>query len=664
MKKSIIKKYIPWVLLAALAVLLAVLPGIARSRAEAGAEASVLSAQAEIGEIASTLAGGGTLKAEDAVEVTVPDGVEIKKFLVANGDAVHEGDALASIDKSSVMNAVVQVQETIDKLTEDLKTASEEQSYTTLTAQTSGRVKAVYVQTGDDVREAMLTHGALAVISLDGMMAVKFQSAFPVTAGQSVEVTTSDEKVCAGRVESVLEGGTVVTLSDDGPAPGDLVEISNADGALLGSGTLYIHSPWNVLATSGTVSSVSIREESRVYNGSMLISVNNMENSADYEKSLALRREYEDLMKELFVMYQNGAVTAPCDGYVAEIDKDIVTDVASSGEYHIRLLANAPDGGMDGAFNRVGMVTAIGDDGTLTVKMQLADAPVEDYSAPEVSTEASTMTLEGKCIPTAVYAWTGESWEETAVQVGDVFIFAYDADGNLLWMVYAGHNDIPTIPGFDAGGNSNMDPSALIGDLSGLLSGMGGGGFSGGFYGSYGTETQESEEELFSLEGITICTVTPGDKMTIDITVDELDILQYALGMEAEITVDALPGKAYTGVVTHLGGIGSNAGGSSKFTVELTLDRDENMLEGMNTSVVVHKDRSETLRIPTAALHDSGSKSFVYTNYDAKTEQLLAPVEVRTGISDSQYTEILSGLEENQMIWYTYYDQVVVKNAA
>ena len=143
--------------------------------------------------------------------------------------------------------------------------------------------------------------------------------------------------------------------------------------------------------------------------------------------------------------------------------------------------------------------------------------------------------------------------------------------------------------------------------------------------------------------------------MTVTIKVDELDILQYALGMEADISVDALPGNTYTGTVTAIGGIGTNEGGNSKFDVELTLDREPDMLNGMNASVVVHKSTSSALLIPIAALNDSGSKTTVYTAYDQKTGQLLAPVEVTTGISDGENVEILSGLEEGQLVWYSYY---------
>ena len=180
-------------------------------------------------------------------------------------------------------------------------------------------------------------------------------------------------------------------------------------------------------------------------------------------------------------------------------------------------------------------------------------------------------------------------------------------------------------------------------------------GLIGGGGGASGSAAAPVDDGLFPLEGTTVCTVTPTDTMTVTISVDELDILQYSLGMEADISVDALPGNTYTGTVTAIGGVGTNEGGNSKFDVELTLDRAADMLNGMNASVVVRKSTGTALLIPIAALNDSGSKTTVYTAYDQKTGQLLAPVEVTTGISDGENVEILSGLEEGQMIWYSYY---------
>ena len=67
-KKSTFRKILPWVGFAVLALLLALLPRLARS-AETGEKASVLTAAAAMGDVENTLGGGGTLTAEEPIEV-------------------------------------------------------------------------------------------------------------------------------------------------------------------------------------------------------------------------------------------------------------------------------------------------------------------------------------------------------------------------------------------------------------------------------------------------------------------------------------------------------------------------------------------------------------------------------------------------------------------
>ncbi len=92
-KKKTVKRIIGWIVLALVAAGLAILPNLAR-RAANPDQASVLTAKAEQGEIEYTLAGGGTLTAEDPIEVKIPDTVEVLHYLVENGQRVEKDQAL------------------------------------------------------------------------------------------------------------------------------------------------------------------------------------------------------------------------------------------------------------------------------------------------------------------------------------------------------------------------------------------------------------------------------------------------------------------------------------------------------------------------------------------------------------------------------------------
>ena len=189
------------------------------------------------------------------------------------------------------------------------------------------------------------------------------------------------------------------------------------------------------------------------------------------------------------------------------------------------------------------------------------------------------------------------------------------------------------------------------------------GGFpSGGSWGGTGgMAEQEPAFELYGLEMAEIAAVTPQDTMTLEITIDELDIKALQVGMTAQVKIDALGGEKYTATITQIGNTGTNNGGNSKYTVELTMDRAENMLSGMNaTATIVLSTVSDVLTIPADALVEQGNQTIVYTGYDEETETLLDPVSVTVGCSDGETVQILEGLADGQTYYYAYYDTLEI----
>ncbi|MCI7727966.1 MAG: HlyD family efflux transporter periplasmic adaptor subunit [Clostridiales bacterium] len=181
----------------------------------------------------------------------------------------------------------------------------------------------------------------------------------------------------------------------------------------------------------------------------------------------------------------------------------------------------------------------------------------------------------------------------------------------------------------------------------------------GGYGGSSSTQTQ-----LYDLVGDVLMTVTPQDTMTLTVPVDESDISSVKTGMLAEITVNALPEEVFEGEITKVAKTGSGNGGSSKFDVEITLDRQGEMLSGMSASAVISLyEKMDVLTLPAAALTEDGGKTVVYTALDKKTGEPINPVEVTTGLSDGEAVEILSGLQSGDSVYYYYYDTLEESDA-
>ena len=175
---------------------------------------------------------------------------------------------------------------------------------------------------------------------------------------------------------------------------------------------------------------------------------------------------------------------------------------------------------------------------------------------------------------------------------------------------------------------------------------------------------QQESDEYYALDTVAIASVTAQETVKVSVTVDELDVLKLFVGQETTVTVEALPGQQFPGTVSAISASGENSGGNSKFTVTVTLDKIADMLPGMSASVsIVLSSAEQVVSIPVAALIEKGTETLVYRSYNEETEEFADPVAVTTGISDGEYVQILSGIEDGGKVYYPYYDKLVISTA-
>ena len=410
-KKKQTKKAITWALLAALVAGLAAMPLLAKEKAEAdGPVASILSGTVETGSITTALHGGGTLSSEDVEDIQLPSGVKITNFLVKNGDFVAEGTPLAAVDSVSVMTAITEVTDTMEYLQEEIRNSTEEKVSSTVSATAGGRVKQVFAKQGDSVQDIMLEHGALAVLSLDGLMAVKLEKRMELPTGSSVTVTFEDDTEVEGRVESNLDGTIVVTVEDDNYVIGQKVFVTTDDGKRVGSGELYVHNAWSATAFSGTVQTVWAKEESKVSSGASLFTLTDTDFKAQLEYMSSLHREYEELLQDLFRMYNSGTIDAPCDGRVSGVDEDSVHLLAANDEdFELALLDNRDETGWtlvlltNRVFEEPSVITQPSCDPLLGENCPAADDPdLHDPSCLKACKKSDSCDATGKHYPECI----------------------------------------------------------------------------------------------------------------------------------------------------------------------------------------------------------------------------------------------------------------------
>ena len=203
----------------------------------ASGQGEVLSYDVTTGSISTVVSGSGSLTDVDLTSVTVPEGVEITDVLVKTNQTIAKGDILATVNMSTVISAMADLQAQIDDLDEQLSDAEDNAASTSITAGVAGRVKAVYGTVDADVTDVMYENGALALISLDGYMAVEIETD-ALAAGDAVTVKLSDESEISGTVESVVGGKATILVTDNGPAYDEAVTVLSTEGTQLGTGNL------------------------------------------------------------------------------------------------------------------------------------------------------------------------------------------------------------------------------------------------------------------------------------------------------------------------------------------------------------------------------------------------------------------------------------------
>lgn len=173
-----------------------------------------------------------------------------------------------------------------------------------------------------------------------------------------------------------------------------------------------------------------------------------------------------------------------------------------------------------------------------------------------------------------------------------------------------------------------------------------------------------------------LCTIYDLSYLTMTLSVDELDIADIAVGQAVTLTADAVEDRSYTGVVTKVSVAGTSTGSATTYPVTIRVDETEGLLPGMSVDAVIELERAEeVLAIPAAALNrgdtvlvTADSPSAAQAAAQAVPAESAAPDEsadpaqsaqsayvslpVETGVSDGDYIEIVSGLQEGDVVAY------------
>ena len=155
-----------------------------------------------------------------------------------------------------------------------------------------------------------------------------------------------------------------------------------------------------------------------------------------------------------------------------------------------------------------------------------------------------------------------------------------------------------------------------------------------------------------------LCTIYDLSYLKMTMNIDELDISKVKVGQEVTVTADAVQGQTFKGKVTKINMAGTTTNGVTTYPVEVQIEDTEGLLPGMNVSTeIIVNQVEDVVAIPVGAVV-RGDKVLVKTG-NTSTDDPTVPagyeyVNVETGISNDQYVEIKSGINEGDEIAYIF----------
>lgn len=151
------------------------------------------------------------------------------------------------------------------------------------------------------------------------------------------------------------------------------------------------------------------------------------------------------------------------------------------------------------------------------------------------------------------------------------------------------------------------------------------------------------------MAGVPVITLVNTSMIQMKGIVDEMDIPYVKLGGRAIITLDALPDKQVEGRVTYISPIGTIQSGVVFYETTLKLEKqDREFRDAMSaTANVIVEERKDVLLLPVGAITREGGGYYVIKMLgEEQSEQ----VEIKVGLNNGRFVEILSGLKEGDEV--------------
>ena len=145
-----------------------------------------------------------------------------------------------------------------------------------------------------------------------------------------------------------------------------------------------------------------------------------------------------------------------------------------------------------------------------------------------------------------------------------------------------------------------------------------------------------------------IVTVADLDRLAVNVDLSEFDVARVRPGNKATISVDALGGKTFPGIVLFAAPTGTDNGGVVTFPVRVGLSSGRELRPGMNVSVrITVARRHDVLQVPLEAVSQEGDEPTV-TLVNGSGDETTRAVEL--GVANNKNVQIVKGLRAGERV--------------
>jgi len=149
---------------------------------------------------------------------------------------------------------------------------------------------------------------------------------------------------------------------------------------------------------------------------------------------------------------------------------------------------------------------------------------------------------------------------------------------------------------------------------------------------------ESADSALFVVEDL--------DSLMLRVNIPERELAKLSVGQTAELSFDAVPGRAFTGKIALISPFVD--AGTATFGVRIRVTDTDGMLRpGMFARVaIVYERKLDALQIPRTALLDGDGPPKVFVVKDGKAVE--RPVQL--GLSNGAYVEVVTGLKDGEQV--------------